>query len=149
MCKATNAGPVPVTTIESFYKKDSIRTHVESKMTIRYTNSKGLKFVIQVRLQGQRFVMVRVDFFSTRAPVLLKRRFSIPYGHDGIIPPFDFNGLELGIENMIDMAFKDSTNDEFKEEEMLEMIDILMMQEANVQNINLDVAYDVSHRVTV
>ncbi|AFM77727.1 pathogenesis related protein [French bean leaf curl betasatellite-Kanpur] len=109
-------------------------------MTIRYTNSKGLRFVIKVGLHGDKYVMVRIDFFSTRAPTLIKRKFTIPYGHDGIIPPFDFNGIEQEIEGMIDLLYKDATYERFKQEEMVEMIDLLMMQEANVENINLDVA---------
>nr|ARE29913.1 C1 [Corchorus yellow vein mosaic betasatellite] len=117
-------------------------------MTIHYANNKGLRFTIKVRLQGAKFVMVNVDFFSTRAPALIKRRFRIPYGHEGIIQPFDFNGLELGIQGMIDLLYKDGTLEKFKEEEMIEMIDILMMQEANVEAINLDVNYDVSRNVT-
>nr|WMV94288.1 putative C1 protein [Rhynchosia yellow mosaic betasatellite] len=117
-------------------------------MMIPYTNIKGLGFIIKVRLQGPKFVMVNVDFFSTRAPALIKKRFRIPYGHDGIIPPFDFNGLELGIQGMIDLLYKDATLEKFKEEEMIEMIDILMMQDANVEAINLDVDFDVSRNVS-
>ncbi|AGG18219.1 suppressor [Corchorus yellow vein mosaic betasatellite] len=117
-------------------------------MTIHYTNNKGLRFTIKVHLQGTKFVMVTIDFFSTRAPALIKRRFRIPYGHEGIIPPFDFNGLELGIQGMIDLLYKDATLEKFKEEEMIEMIDILMMQDANVEAINLDVEYDVSRNVS-
>ncbi|ADO95332.1 C1 protein [Papaya leaf curl betasatellite-Panipat 6 [India:Panipat:Papaya:2008]] len=118
-------------------------------MTIRYTNSNGLRFIIKVRLHGTKFVMVEIEFFSTRAPALIKRKFKIPYGHDGIIAPFDFNGLEEGIQGMIDLLYKDATYAKVKHEELVEMVDLLMMQEANVENINLDVAYDVSNNVTV
>ncbi|AID50185.1 beta C1 protein [Papaya leaf curl China betasatellite [China:Hainan:2014]] len=114
-------------------------------MTIRYTNNKGLRFKIDVTLQGPKFVMVNIIMFSTRAPALIRKKFSIPYGHDGIIIPFDFNELETGIEAMIDTLYKDATYEQFRTEEMVEMIDILMMHDARVVGINLDVAYDVSN----
>ncbi|AFU81117.1 beta C1 protein [Mungbean yellow mosaic India virus associated betasatellite [India: Faizabad: Cow Pea:2012]] len=122
----------------------SIQTHVNSNMTIRYTNKKGLSFIIDVRLRGPNFVLVKIQFFSNRAPALIRRRFSIPYGHDGIIVPFDFNGLEEGIQTTLEVMYKDATYEEFKREEMVEMIDIIMLQEARVRNINLDVNYDDS-----
>nr|ANC48018.1 C1 protein [Tomato leaf curl betasatellite] len=118
-------------------------------MTIHYTNTRGLKFIIEVRLQGPKFVMVKVQFFSTRAPAMIKRRFNIPYGHNGIILPFDFNGLETGIRDMIEYLYKDAHYEQFKQEELVEMIDILMMQDANVMDINVDVAFDVTQNATI
>ncbi|APW35717.1 betaC1 [Pea leaf distortion betasatellite] len=117
-------------------------------MTIEYRNNKGLGFIIDVRRQGAKFVMVKIRFSSTRSPALIKRRINIPYGHDGIIIPFDFNGLETGIRDMIETLFKDTAMEEFRVEEMIEMIDLLMMQDANVENINLDVEYDVTNNTS-
>nr|CAG28794.1 putative C1 protein [Tomato leaf curl China betasatellite] len=117
-------------------------------MTIQYTNTKGPKFIIDVRLQGPKFVMVKIQFSSTRAPAMIKRRFNIPYGHNGIIIPFDFNGLETGIRDMMELFYKDACYEQFKQEEMVEMIDLLMMHEANVLDINLDVSFDVSQNAT-
>ncbi|CAD65756.1 C1 protein [Tomato leaf curl Laos betasatellite] len=120
---------------------------MHSKMTLQYRNTKGLRFMIDVRLQGERFVMVKIRFSSTRAPALIKRKFNIPYGHDGIIVPFDFNVLETGIKDMMEILFKDASLETFKPEEMVQIIDIIMMHDANVMDINLDVEYDVANNV--
>nr|ANZ52521.1 C1 protein [Tomato leaf curl Joydebpur virus] len=99
-------------------------------MTIKYHNSNGLEFTVNVKLTNDNSIMVHVDLTSTRSPALAKAKFRIPYAHHGIIPPFDFNDLEEGIGNLLKLMYKDSTIREFRREDMGESIDILMMSEA-------------------
>ncbi|ANS14380.1 c1 [Papaya leaf curl betasatellite] len=116
-------------------------------MTIKYMNQKGLVFIIDVRLRGDESIIVHIKLSSTRSPVLVKKKFTIPYGHDGIIPPFDFNSLEEGIKNILALMYREASFDEFKQEDMTEVVDILMMQEAPVVDIRIVDDYDVCTNV--
>ncbi|ABG26123.1 C1 protein [Erectites yellow mosaic betasatellite] len=112
-------------------------------MTIRYNNTKGMRFTIDVKLKEDSSILVLIELTSTKSPALAKKKFMIPYRHSGIIPPFNFNSLEEGIRNLLDIMYKESNIAEFKQEDMVECIDILMMQEAPVDDINLQDEYDV------
>ncbi|CAD65762.1 C1 protein [Zinnia leaf curl virus-associated DNA beta] len=118
-------------------------------MTIKYSNKKGMSFIIDVRLRTTRRVSVEIDLFSTTTPFLHKQRYIIPYGHQGLIGPFDFNGLEESIKNIFKVMYEDSPTGGFKAEDMIELVDILMMQEAHVIEINLDEEYKVSKHTSV
>nr|AIW65599.1 beta C1 [Tomato leaf curl Gujarat betasatellite] len=112
-------------------------------MTIKYKNTKGMEFIINVRLKEDTSIVVDIRVFSTGSPVLATKQFMIPYGHSGIIPPFNFNALEEGIRNIIDLMYKESTIQEFKQEDMVQTIDLLMMNEAPVVDIDVMDEYDV------
>nr|AQU42538.1 C1 [Chili leaf curl betasatellite] len=118
-------------------------------MTITYNNEKGMEFTINVKINEDNSLRVRVDLCSTRSPALAKKTFMIPYGHDGIIPPFDFNDLEEGIHHILKVMYKDSDIGEFRQEDMVESIDILMMHEAPVVDIRIGDEYDVYTNVCV
>ncbi|CEO91863.1 betaC1 protein [Tomato leaf curl Pakistan betasatellite] len=123
--------------------------HTHNKMTIKYNNQKGMKFIIDVRLKEDNSILVQIQLFSTGSPALTTKKFMIPYGHDGIIPPFDFNALEEGIHNMLARMYKESTIWEFKQEDMVEGIDMLMMEEAPLVDIRIGDEYDVCTNVCV
>nr|AGA60239.1 C1 [Papaya leaf curl betasatellite] len=116
-------------------------------MTIIYQNETGLKFIIDVKLKNNNSFNVIIKLFSTRSPVLVTNKFIIPYSHEGIIPPFDFNNLEEGIKNILTIMYRMASFDEFKEEDMTEVIDILMVQEAPVNNIDFEGEYILSKYV--
>nr|AIY67793.1 beta-satellite pathogenicity beta C1 protein [Croton yellow vein mosaic betasatellite] len=116
-------------------------------MTIIYQNEMGLKFIIDVKLKSNNSFNVIIQLFSTRSPVLVKNKFIIPYGHEGIIPPFDFNNLEEGIRNILSIMYRMASFDEFKEEDMTEIIDILIIHEAPVNDIHIEDEYVVSKYV--
>nr|WMV94289.1 putative C1 protein [Tobacco leaf curl betasatellite] len=117
--------------------------HSHNTMTIKYKNQKGMEFFIDVRLKDDNSIMVQIQLFSTRFPALTTKKFMIPYGHSGIIPPFNFNNLEKGIHNMLAIMYKESTMGGFKQEDMVEGIDMLMIEEAPVIEINVMDEYDV------
>nr|QDQ70772.1 C1 protein [Tomato leaf curl betasatellite] len=112
-------------------------------MTIKYKNKKGMEFIINVRLKDENSILVHIQLFSTGSPVLAKKQFMIPYGHSGIIPPFDFNSLEEGIRTMLEMMYKESTVGEFKQEHLVEIIDLVIMNDAPVVDIDVMDEYDV------
>nr|WMV94297.1 putative C1 protein [Digera arvensis yellow vein betasatellite] len=115
-------------------------------MPIKYNTRKGMKFIIDVRLQEDNSILVEIQLFSIGFPALTTKKFKIPYGHSGIIPPFNFNNLEEGIPNMLALMYKESTIGEFKQEDMVEGIDMLMMEEAPVIDINvMDAYYAFTH----
>nr|SIP63030.1 betaC1 protein [Croton yellow vein mosaic betasatellite] len=116
-------------------------------MTIIYQNETGLKFIIDVRLKSNNSFHVIIQLFSTRSPVLVKNKFIIPYGHEGIIPPFNFSNLEEGIKNILTIMYRMASFDEFREEDMTEIIDILMIHEAPGNDIHIDDEYVVSKYV--
>nr|BBL54453.1 C1 protein [Ageratum yellow vein betasatellite] len=118
-------------------------------MTISYTNDKGVLFIINIRLRSELKFTVDVEVFSTRSPALVKNKFSIPYGHHGIFSPFNFNALEEGIKNILRIMYRNSTIEEFKSEDMVEIIDIMMQQEAPVIDIQVNDEYHVYKNVTV
>nr|BAC55600.1 C1 [Tomato leaf curl deltasatellite] len=118
-------------------------------MTISYSNNKGISFIIQVRLSSEIQITVELEMFSTRSPALVKHKFSIPYGHNGIIPPFNFNALEEGIKNLLRIMYKDSSIEEIKAEDMVEIMDMMMQQEAPVIDIQVNDEYRVYKHVTV
>nr|WJN62274.1 BC1 [Tomato leaf curl Pakistan betasatellite] len=118
-------------------------------MTIKYNNQKGMKFIIDVRLKEDNSILVQIQLFSTGSPALTTKKFMIPYGHSGIIPPFNFNNLEEGIHNMLALMYKESTIWEFKQEDMVEGIDMLMMEEAPLVDIRIGDEYDVCTNVCV
>nr|QIJ32622.1 C1 protein [Tomato leaf curl China betasatellite] len=112
-------------------------------MTIKYNNTKGLEFIIDVKLEEDSSLLVQIKLSSTRSPALAKKKFMIPYRHQGIIPPIDFNSLEEGIKHCLKIMYKESTVWEFKQEDMVQVIDILMMEEAPVEDIDVRDEYDV------
>ncbi|ACV53152.1 pathogenecity determinant protein [Leucas zeylanica yellow vein betasatellite] len=118
-------------------------------MTIKYNNKKGMEFIIDVKLKEDDSIIVQVKLFSTKSPTLARQKFNIPYDHSGFIPPFDFNSLEEGIKEIIQHMYEESTIKDFKQENIVEAIDILMMHEAPVIDINLDRGYDVYGSVSV
>nr|AGH33885.1 C1 protein [Tomato leaf curl China betasatellite] len=111
-------------------------------MTIRYKNMKGLEFLIDVKLQEDTSILVQIELRSTQSPALAKMKFMIPYRHDGIIPPFDFNSLEEGIKQCLKIMYKESTIGEFRQEDMLQVIDILMMESPRVEDVDVGDEYD-------
>nr|WNV36337.1 C1 protein [Tobacco curly shoot betasatellite] len=112
-------------------------------MTIKYNNKKGMEFIIDVKLKEDNSIVVQIELISTKSPALAKKVYMIPYGHSGIIPPFNFNNLEEGIRNLLCIMYEESTIKDFKQEDMVETIDILMMQEAAVEDIEIDNEYDI------
>nr|ADB43321.1 C1 protein [Tomato leaf curl China betasatellite] len=112
-------------------------------MTIKYNNMKGLEFLIDVKLQEDTSILVQIELSSTKSPALAKKKFMIPYRHNGIIPPLDFNSLEEGIQHYLKIMYKESTIREFRQEDMVQVIDILMMDEAPVEDIDVGDEYDV------
>nr|CAH03763.1 Beta C1 protein [Tomato leaf curl China betasatellite] len=112
-------------------------------MTIRYNNNKGLEFIIDVKLQEDTSILVQIALASTKSPALAKKKFMIPYRHNGIIPPLDFNSLEEGIKHCLKIMYKESTIWEFRQEDMIQVIDVLMMEEAPVEDIDVGDEYDV------
>nr|AIW65613.1 beta C1 [Croton yellow vein mosaic betasatellite] len=118
-------------------------------MTIIYQNETGLKFIIDVKLKSNNSFHVIIQLFSTRSPVLVKNKFIIPYSHEGIIPPFDFNNLEAGIRNILAIMYRTASFDEFNHEDMTEVIDILMTHEAPVNNIDFEGEYILTKYVNV
>nr|WMV94291.1 putative C1 protein [Tobacco leaf curl betasatellite] len=117
--------------------------HSHNTMTIKYKNQKGMEFIIDVRLKDDNSIMVQIQLFSTRFPALTTKKFMIPYGPNGILPPFNFNNLEKGIDKMLAIMYKESTIGEFKQEDMVEGIDMLMIEEAPVIELNVMDEYDV------
>ncbi|ABY71026.1 C1 [Tomato yellow leaf curl China virus satellite DNA beta-Dali198] len=112
-------------------------------MTIKYNNNKGLEFIIDVKLQEDTSILVQIELASTRSPALAKKKFMIPYRHNGIMPPLDFNSLEEGIRHCLKIMYKESTIWEFRQEDMVQVVDILMMEEAPVEDIDVGDEYDV------
>nr|WMV94292.1 putative C1 protein [Tobacco leaf curl betasatellite] len=117
--------------------------HSHNTMTIKYKNQKGMEFIIDVRLKDDNSIMVQIQLFSTKFPALTTKKFMIPYGHNGILRPFTFNNLEEGIHNVLAIMYKESTIGEFKQEDMVEGIDMLMIEEAPVIELNVMDEYDV------
>nr|QCE30486.1 C1 protein [Synedrella yellow vein betasatellite] len=118
-------------------------------MTIKYNNKKGMEFIADVKLMKEDKISVQIQVFSTQSASLAKKTFMIPCGHAGIIPPFDFNSLEEGLTNIIKIMYKETTDRKFKKEDMIEIVDILMMQEAPVIDINVSDEYEVYSNVSV
>nr|AYM55062.1 C1 protein [Tomato leaf curl betasatellite] len=118
-------------------------------MTIKYNNKKGMEFPIDVKINEDNSILVQIELFSTQSPALAKRTFMIPSSHDGIIPPFDFNALEEGIQNLLQIMYKDSDIKEFRQEDMVETIDLLMIEEAPLVDIRIGDEYDVHTNVCV
>ncbi|AYN61547.1 C1 [Betasatellite solanikarnatakaense] len=118
-------------------------------MTITYDNEKGMVFTINVKISEDNSILVQIDLCSTRTPALAKKTFMIPYGHNGIIPPFDFNNLEEGIQNILKIMYRDSNIGDFRQEDMVEAIDIMIMQEAPLVDIRIGDEYDVYTNVYV
>ncbi|AEA76865.1 C1 protein [Tomato leaf curl Bangladesh betasatellite [India/Kanpur/Chilli/2008]] len=118
-------------------------------MTIKYNNGNGMEFTIDVKINEDNSILVRIQLFSTSSPALAKKTLMIPYGHDGIIPPFDFNNLEEGIHNILKVMYRDSHVGEFRQEDMVEAIDIMMLHEAPLVDIRIGDEYDVCTTVCV
>nr|SIP63040.1 betaC1 protein [Croton yellow vein mosaic betasatellite] len=116
-------------------------------MTIIYQNETGLKFIIDVRLKSNNSFHVIIQIFFTRSPVLVKNKLIIPYAHEGIIPPFNSRNLEEGTKTILTIIYRMASLDEFREEDMTEIIDILMIHEAPVNDIHIDDEYVVSKYV--
>nr|AOA49812.1 BC1 [Ageratum leaf curl betasatellite]ATG34087.1 beta C1 protein [Ageratum leaf curl betasatellite] len=135
---------------DQYLRRINSRTKSHFKtLTIQCNNTKGMEFTIDVKLKEDNSIIVQIELCSTRSPTLAKKMFMIPYGHDGIIPPFDFNNLEEGIRNILKFMYKDSHIGDFRQEDMVETIDMLMMQEAPVIDIRIGDDYDICTNATV
>nr|AIO11235.1 beta C1 protein [Andrographis yellow vein leaf curl betasatellite] len=117
-------------------------------MTITYKDQGGMEFIIDVMSRGDNSIIVRIELISTRSPVLLRAKTRIPYSHTGVMIPFNFNELEEGIRNTLDLMYQESPIQDFKQEDMVEAIDILLMHEAHVLGLDVDENYVVSGTVT-
>ncbi|UUA80655.1 C1 [Fenugreek leaf curl betasatellite] len=119
-------------------------------MTILLTTRGGMVITIDIKIARpfSSFVGMYV-LLKQQPPALVKKTFMIPYGHDGIIPPFDFNNLEEGIHNILKVIYRDSHVGEFRQEDMVEAIDIMIMQEAPLVDIRIGDEYDVCTNVCV
>nr|UWQ56671.1 C1 [Tomato leaf curl Bangladesh betasatellite] len=118
-------------------------------MTIKYNIETGMGFTFPLKINKDNYVLVMIDLSARRSPALAKKTFLIPYGHDGIIPPFDFNNLEEGLHNILKVMYRDCRVWEFRQEDMVESIDIFMMHEAPVVDIRIGDEYDVCTNVCV
>nr|SIP63037.1 betaC1 protein [Croton yellow vein mosaic betasatellite] len=116
-------------------------------MTIIYQNETGLKFIIDVRLKSNNSFHVIIQLFSTRSPVLVKNKFIIPYGHEGIIPPFNFSNLEEGIKNILTIMYRMASFDEFMGAQRTAIKYIQIKEESPVNDIHIDDEYVVSKYV--
>ncbi|UYO78046.1 C1 [Physalis minima leaf curl betsatellite] len=119
------------------------------QMAIKYNNGNGMEFTIDVMINEDNTILFRIQLFSTRSPALAKKTFRIPYGHDGIIPPLDGNYPEEGIPNTLKVMYRDLAIQEFRQEDMVKAIDIMMMHEAPLVDIGIGDEYDVCTNVCV
>nr|QBO66597.1 pathogenicity determinant protein [Tomato leaf curl betasatellite] len=119
------------------------------QMTIKYNNDKGMVFTVDVNINEDNSVLVRIELCSTGSPALAKKTFMISYGHDGIILPFEFNNLEEGVHNILKTMYRDCHVGHFRQEDMVEAIDIVMMHEAPLVDIRVGDEYDVCTNVCV
>nr|WHM27852.1 C1 protein [Tomato leaf curl Bangalore betasatellite] len=118
-------------------------------MTIKYNTEKGMETTIDVKITRDNSIIVQIELFSTQSPALAKKTFMIPYNDDGIITPFNFNAVQGGIKNLLKIMYKDSNIGEFRQEDMVETIDLLMMEEAPLVDIRIGDEYDVCTNVCV
>nr|WJJ41891.1 beta C1 protein [Tomato leaf curl betasatellite] len=118
-------------------------------MTNKYNNKRGMEYTIDVKNNKDNSILVQIELFSTQSSALAKKTYMIPYGHDGNIPPFDYNGIEEGIHNLLQNMYKDSDIGEFRQEDMVETIDLHMMEEAPLVDIRIGDEYDVRTNVCV
>ncbi|BAF49382.1 C1 protein [Honeysuckle yellow vein beta-[Japan:Masuda:2003]] len=94
-------------------------------MTITYNNGRGIKFIIDVR--PHQVIRVIVQVYSTNQPVLTGFKCDIPYTYVQMVPPFDFNGVEELIRDTLELMYDMSGISNFKQEEMIDSIDMVMM----------------------
>nr|WHM28300.1 Beta-C1 protein [Tomato leaf curl Bangladesh betasatellite] len=118
-------------------------------MTVKYNNERGMEPTIDVKITEDNSILVRIELCSTRSAALAKKTFTIPYGHDGIMPPFDFNNSEEGIHNILKVVYRDCHIRGFRQEDMVEAIDMMMMHEAPVIDIRIGDEHDVCMNVCV
>ncbi|BAF64266.1 putative betaC1 protein [Honeysuckle yellow vein mosaic disease associated satellite DNA beta-[Nara]] len=116
-------------------------------MTITYNNGKGIKFVIDVRLH--QILRVIVQVYSTNQPVLTGFRCDIPYIYVHMVPPFDFNGTEELIKDTLELMYDGSDISNFKQEEMIDSIDMVMMHWLTDMGVDTVDRYSVRSRYTV
>ncbi|BAD23958.1 putative C1 protein [Honeysuckle yellow vein mosaic betasatellite] len=94
-------------------------------MTITYNNGRGIKFIIDVRLH--QIIRVIVQVYSTNQPVLTGFKCNIPYTYVQMVPPFDFNGGRGAYQGHTGIWYDRSDISNFKQEEMIDSIDMVMM----------------------
>nr|AGO64143.1 beta C1 protein [Honeysuckle yellow vein mosaic betasatellite]APC93974.1 beta C1 protein [Tomato leaf curl betasatellite] len=116
-------------------------------MTIVYNNGNGIKFIIDVRLQ--QFIRVQVQVYSTNQPVLTGIRCNIPYTYVQMVPPFDFNGTEELVRDTLELMYDDSDISNFKQEEMIDSIDMVMMHWLSDMGVDTVDRYVVRNTYTV
>ncbi|BAF75929.1 betaC1 protein [Tomato yellow dwarf disease associated satellite DNA beta-[Kochi]] len=116
-------------------------------MTITYNNGKGIKFIVDVRLHQLLKVIVQV--YSTNKPVLTGFKCHIPYTYVQMVPPFDFNGAEELIRETLELMYEDSDISNFKQEEMIDSIDMVMMHWLGHMGVDTVDRYTIRCRNTV
>nr|AFA26477.1 beta C1 protein [Cotton leaf curl betasatellite] len=118
-------------------------------MTIKYTHEKRMVITVDVKIPEDNSILVRNELYSTRWPVKAKKSFMIPYGPEGIITPFDLNNSAEGIHHMLKFMYRVCHVRDFRQEDMVEAIDIMMMHEAPLVGIWIGDEYDVCTTVCV
>ena len=117
-------------------------------MTIAYKNTKGVEFSIDVRLLEEAVHCI-IQVTATREPYLAKRKYTIPYAYDHIIPPFDFNGTEEEIKTALQNSYKNARYTKVREEDVVDIIDIVMAENVALQNMQIVEPYEIKRNVGV
>ncbi|BAF64265.1 putative betaC1 protein [Honeysuckle yellow vein mosaic disease associated satellite DNA beta] len=116
-------------------------------MTITYDNGKGIKFIVDVRLH--QIIRVLVKVYSTNQPVLTGFKCDIPYTYAHMVLPFDFNGTEELIRDTLELMYDGSEFSNFKQEEMIDSIDMVMMHSLTHMGVDTVDRYDVRSSYTI
>nr|WRW55972.1 putative beta C1 protein [Cotton leaf curl Gezira betasatellite] len=117
-------------------------------MTITFRNTKGVQFRVDVFLK-QDHIDCRIEVTATKESYLRKSTFIIPYHFADVFIPFDFNGSEEEIMHGLRNMFKDSTHQMIKTEELVDVVDMVMAENANILGMDLFNHYRIINKSSV
>ncbi|CBX51427.1 beta C1 protein [Ageratum leaf curl Buea betasatellite] len=117
-------------------------------MTIKYKNNKGVTFVINVYVQGER-INCKIQVTATKEAYMSYTTYQIPYSFEEVIIPFDFNGTEEQIANAIKLIFNELNYRELRHEDIVEAIDMVMAENENIFNMQIIEPHRIKTKTSV
>ncbi|QEL50696.1 betaC1 protein [Cotton leaf curl Gezira betasatellite] len=117
-------------------------------MTIRYKNTRGVEFRIDVLIVNER-IHCKVQVTATKQAYLSTSTFIVPYSFLEVIIPFDFNGTENSIAHAFQSLFHGTEHKDVRGEDLVDAVDLVMAENENLMGMEIIEPHRIITRTSV
>ncbi|AWB51936.1 beta C1 protein [Hibiscus vein enation betasatellite] len=118
-------------------------------MTRSGTNSKGVRFTVDVRIMDGMKLFIHIQLLSTRTPALIKYEGIVKYTYGDLHIPFDFNGFEGNIIANFLFAYHGANIEEIDIMDIVERLDIFVIENPEIIDMDVIEPYVFNKKFTV